>query len=153
MADMTPAIALQLEEVGIYAPSHLNELDRRLVAALDRTAISGRGAQLVAMQWVFGWDMGRAGKEFADAKAAYEVLTAMHEVKFRDAGERSGEMCGKRAAALPDVNAANLRYRLAEQLERLARKRLDTIKNQIEVWRSMNANEREADRVHAHVGT
>ena len=153
MAELTPAIKAQLEEVGIYAPSHLVELDRRLVAALARTEAGSRGVQLVAMQWVFGWDMGRAGDEFAKAKTAYEVLTAMHEVKFRDAGERSGEMCGKRAAALPEVYAANLRYRLAEQLERLARKRLDTIKNQIEVWRSQNANEREADRVHARVGT
>lgn len=135
----------ELAAVGIFDPDPGDELHRRLVDALKRTRGHSRGAQLVALQWVFTWDLRRYGREFAEAKTRYEVLVAMHMVTFRDAGEKSGAMCETRAAALPEVAEANLRYRLAEQLERLARKRLDTISNEIEVWRSENANVRAAD--------
>lgn len=141
-----------LEEVGIYAPDPSDELHRRLVSALVRTSGMSKGSRLVALQWVFGWDMGRQGREFAQAKAAYETELAKAVIRFRDQGEKSGAMCEKRAEADPSVHAANLRYRLAEQLERLARKRLDTVSNQIKVWQSENANEREADRTHAREG-
>lgn len=153
MAEPLPAYVLDaLAEVGIYSPDPSNELHRHLVDAIQRTAGEMEGVRLVAMQWVFGWDMGRQGREFAEAKAAYEVEQAKAVIRFRDGGEKSGAMCEKRAEADPAVAAANLRFRLAEQLERLARKRLDTISNQIKVWQSRNANEREADRFHAREG-
>lgn len=135
----------ELAAVGIFEPDPRDELHVRLVDAIKRTRGHSRGAQLVALQWVFTWDLRRYGREFAEAKTRYEVLHAMREVEFREAGEKSGAMCSTRADALPDVAEANLRYRLAEQLERLARKRLDTISNDIEVWRSENANVRAAD--------
>lgn len=152
-AELPPNIKAQLDEVGIFQPDPTDELHQRLVAALSRTGTGTRGNQLVAMQWVFNWDLGRQGDRFAHAKADYEALVARHVVKFRDAGEKSGAMCEKRAEAEDDVKAAHLEYRLAEQLERLARKRLDTIKNQIEVWRSENADRRVADGFHARTGT
>lgn len=152
MAALDPDIVAALDEVGIYNPDPKDELHQRLVAALFRTRGMSQGVQLVAMQWVFNWDLGRQGDRFANAKATFEALVAAHEVRFRDAGEKSGEMCHKRAMALPDVQAAHLEYRLSEQLERLARKRLDTIKNQISVWQSENANQREADKFHAREG-
>jgi hypothetical protein len=139
----------ELAAVGIFDPDPAQELHVRLVAAIERTRGHSRGAQLVAMQWVFTWDLRRYGREFAEAKTAYEVLHARRQVEFRDAGEKSGAMCATRADAMPDVAEAHLRYRLAEQLERLARKRLDTISNEIEVWRSENANVRAADALTA----
>lgn len=149
---LPPDVVADLAEVGIYSPDPSDELHRRLVETLLRTRGMSRGSRLVAMQWVFGWDMGRQGREFAQAKSAYEVEQAKAVIRFRDQGEKSGAMCEKRAEADPVVAAANLRYRLAEQLERLARKRLDTIKNQIEVWRSENANTRTADQFQAREG-
>lgn len=152
MTELDPDIVAALDEVGIYNPDPADDLHKKLVAALYRTRGMSQGVQLVALQWVFNWDMGRQGSRFAEAKATYEALVAAHEVRFRDGGEKSGAMCNKRAMALPDVHAAHLEYRLAEQLERLARKRLDTIKNQISVWQSENANQREADKFHAREG-
>lgn len=153
MADLEPDIVAALAEVGIFDPNPADELHQKLVAALRRTRGDGEGVRLVALQWVFNWDLGRYGVEFAESKADYEALVAKHVVRFRDGGEKSGAMCEKRAEAEPDVKAAHLRYRLAEQLERLARKRLETIKNQIEVWRSRNADRRVADRFHTEQGT
>ena len=142
---LAPDVVAELEAVGIYNADPEDELHKRLVAALYRTRGASRGNRLVAMQWVYNWDLGRYGTEFATARADYESMKAIHIVVFRDAGEKSGAMCDTRAEALPEVKAAHLRYRVAEQLERLARKRLDTITNQIEVWRSEEATQRKAD--------
>lgn len=153
MSALPEEFAAELAAVGIYTPDPSNELHRRLVEAMQRTRGSSRGNQLVAMQWVFNWDLEQQGAEFASSKTEYESLVAKHVVRFRDAGEKSGEMCVRRAEAEPDVHAAALRYRLAEQLERLARKRLETVRNQIEVWRSENADRRTADSFHARTAT
>jgi len=153
VSGLAEEFAAELAAVGIYQPDPTNELHRRLVEAIARTRGSSRGNQLVAMQWVFNWDLERQGAEFAEAKTEYEALVAKAVVRFRDAGERSGEMCVRRAEAEDDVRAAALRFRLAEQLERLARKRLETVRNQIEVWRSENADRRVADSFHARSGT
>jgi len=144
--------AAELAAVGIYTPDPSNELHRRLVEAMQRTRGSSRGNQLVAMQWVFNWDLERQGAEFAEAKTEYESLVAKLVVRFRDAGEKSGEMCVRRAEADDEVRAVALRFRLAEQLERLARKRLETVRNQIEVWRTSSADQRAADAYHARTG-
>jgi hypothetical protein len=149
---LDPRIAGELAEVGIFSPDPENELHRRLVAALARTLGQPDGVKLTAMRWVYAWALEQEGDEFATARADYEVLIAKHIVRFRDDGEKSGEMATKRAEALDDVKAANLRYRLAEQRERLARKRLDTCADQIKVWQSLNANNRAADRFHAQTG-
>lgn len=152
MSGLSEEFAAELAAVGIYQPDQTNELHRRLVEAIARTRGSSRGNQLVAMQWVFNWDLERQGAEFAEAKTEYESLVAKAVVRFRDAGERSGEMCVRRAEAEDDVRAAALRFRLAEQLERLARKRLETVRNQIEVWRTSSADQRAADAYHARTG-
>lgn len=150
MAEELPAdIVVELERIGIFKPDPSDEFHQKLVAALFRTRGGSDGARLVALQWVLNWDLGRAGREYADARAEYETEMAKLIVKFRDGGEKSGAMCEKRAEATDEIRALNLRYRLAEQLERLARKRLDTIKNQIEVWRSENADRRTADQFQA----
>ena len=105
------------------------------------------------MRWVFAWALEQEGTALAETRAAYDSLKARHVIRFRDAGERSGEMCEKRADAMDDVKDAHLSFRVAEQRERLARKRLDAISDQIKVWQSLNANERAADFHHARSGT
>lgn len=149
---LDPRIAAELAEVGIFSPDPDNELHRRLVSALARTLGQSDGVKLTAMRWVYAWSLEQEGDELATARAEYESLLAQHVIRFRDAGEKSGEMCTKRAEALDDVKAANLRYRLAEQRERLARKRLDAAADQIKVWQSTNADRRAADQFHARTG-
>lgn len=149
---LDPEIIDALAEVGIFSPDPADELHRRLVSALNRTLGQPEGVRLTAMRWVYAWDLERQGDEFATARAEYESLIAQHVIRFRDAGEKSGEMCTKRAEALDDVKAANLRYRLAEQRERLARKRLDAAADQMKVWQSTNADRRAADQYHARTG-
>jgi hypothetical protein len=149
---LDPRIAQQLAEIGIDSPSQTDPLHVRLVDALWRTMALSEGERLTAIQWVFNWDLGRQGVEFAESKTAYETELAKAVVRFRDDGEKSGEMCIKRAEATDEIRAAALRFRLAEQLERLARKRLETVRNQIEVWRSQNATRRAADSFHGSRG-
>lgn len=146
---LEPAVVDALAEVGIYSPDPGDELHVRLVGALRRTYLQPDGVKLTALRWVYAWDLERQGDELAAARAEYESLIAQHVIRFRDGGEKSGEMCVKRAEALEDVKAANLRYRLAEQRERLARKRLDAAADQIKVWTSLNADRRAADVAHA----
>ena len=150
---LEPAIVDALAEVGIYSPDPSDELHKRLVSALRRTVGHADGARLVALRWVYAWDLERQGDELAEARAEYDSLVAREVIRFRDAGEKSGEMCLKRAEALDGVKEAHLRYRLAEQRERLARKRLDAAADQIKVWQSVNADRRAADQFHARTGT
>lgn len=152
-AELEPDVVADLREIGIDNPNPSDELHVRLVEAMRRTRGASPGNRLVALQWVLNWDLGRQGREFAEAKSDYEFLMARKVIEFRDAGERSGAMCEKRAEAVDEVRVAHLRYRMAEQLERLARKRLDTVRNQIEVWRSENATQRVADALHVRSGT
>lgn len=141
-----------LADVGIYTPDPKNGLHVRLVDALERTLGQPEGVKLTAMRWVYAWSLEQEGDELGNARAEYESLLAQHVIRFRDGGEKSGEMCTKRAEALDDVKTANLRYRLAEQRERLARKRLDAAADQIKVWQSTNADRRAADQFHARTG-
>lgn len=149
MGNLDPSLSKELERIGVFSPEPENQLHRRLVDALVRTRGDSRGEQLTALQWVLNWDLQEQGIEFSRAKTDYERIRAKLIVKFRDAGEKSGEMAGMRADATDEVYLAHLRYRLAEQTERLARKRLDTISNEIDVWRSLNADRRKADAFHA----
>jgi len=149
---LDPDVVDALASVGIYQPDPADPVHVRLVEALERTIGQPDGVRLTAMRWVYAWALEREGDELAEARASYEALLASHIVRFRDDGEKSGEMCTKRAEARDDVKAANLRYRLAEQRERLARKRLDACADQIKVWSSLNANERAANLVHARTG-
>jgi hypothetical protein len=148
-APLEPDVVAALAEVGIYSPDPTDELHRRLVDALRRTRGEPDGIRFTAMRWVYSWALEQAGDEFATAKSEYEAKVAKAVIRFRDAGERSGEMCTKRAEATDEVQQANLRYRVAEQRERLARKRLDTMADQIKVWQSVNADRRAADQFHA----
>ena len=149
---LNPAVVEALAEVGIFQPDPNNALHVRLVDALERTLGQPDGVRLTAMRWVYAWALEQEGDELAEARSAYEALVARETIRFRDGGEKSGEMATKRAEALDQVKEANLRYRLAEQRERLARKRLDTCADQIKVWQSLNANNRAADRLHAQTG-
>ena len=144
-AELEPYIRSELALIGVPDPDPADELHVRLVETFRRMRGSSRGSLLIALEWVFNWDLERKSAEFARAKSDYESLLARHIVRFRDGGEKSGEMCTNRAEALDDVAVAHLRYRLAEGVERLARRRLDTIAHQTEVWRTEQANERAAD--------
>lgn len=138
---------LGIDDLDPHNPFHL-----RLVDACHRTKGMLLGARLVALEWVFNWDLERYGTEWATAKTEYEVARAKAIVRFRDEGEKSGAMCEVKADALDEIRDLHLRYRVAEQMMRLANKRVGTIKNQMEVWRSQNANQRAADQFHARTG-
>lgn len=152
MSELDPRIVAALADVGVFTPDPENELHQRLVSALTRTLGQPQGVVLTALRWVYSWALEREGDELANARADYESLVARHVIRFRDAGEKSGEMATKRAEAQDEVRAANLRFRLAEQRERLARKRLDACADQIKVWQTLSADQRAADQFHARSG-
>lgn len=139
---------LQIDDLSPTDPFHL-----RLVDACHRTAGQSVGARLVALEWVFSWDLRRYIDDYGLWKTTYDNERAKSIIRHRDAGEKSGAMAEFRADAEDEIRELHLKYRLAEQMMRLANKRVATINHQFEAWRSENANVRAADLHHARTGT
>lgn len=136
--------------IGLDEPDQENALHVRLVNAVLRLGPGAAlGSQLSAMRFEFAWALRTAGEVFATSKAAYE-----HKLASRKAALMLGEgYSGVKATAIAEgddeIYSLLLRFRVAEQEERAMRKFLDAIDNAAEVWRTLRADERAADRQHS----
>ena len=113
--------------------------------------------KIIAMMHTYNNDLEIQGAEFARWKAEHDRLHAIHTVNKRYgrdglAPEKSGEMCTTYADSQDDVAAADLRYRLAEQMVAADKSKLSILHAELEKWRTEQANERAADSFTARTG-
>ncbi len=139
-----------LRAIGLTDPSIEDELHVALVnAVMDLGPGAPLGRQLTAMRFQFAWHLRDAGEAFADRKSAFEHRIAKRMSQLMLADGHSAVKARAIAEGEDEAYTLLLQYRLAEQRERALRKFLDAIENASEVWRTMRADERAADRAHA----
>lgn len=132
--------------VGLIEPDQHDPLHVRLVNTVFRTRHAAPGAQIVALRYDFNWELNEAGRVFAAAKTDYEHHIAREKAKLLLADPK---LSVAKAEVLVDADDTAARllvaYRLAEQRERSMRKFLESLENQVDVWRTLRADERAAD--------
>lgn len=110
------------------------------------------GQRVVALRWVFGWELRQAGALYGKAKADYENAVSGRIVEEQaKAGMESRKQSLGLAEAIAQTEAYQLKleYLLAEQRERAMRKFLDTLDAALENHRTDRADARAGDRAHA----
>lgn len=139
-----------LAAIGLTAPNADDELHVRLVNSVIRLGPGvPLGRQLSAMRFEFAWELKDAGHVFATAKANYEHRLASRKSRLMLAEAYSGVKAQAVAEGEDEAYELLLAFRVAEQRERAMRKFLDAVDNASEVWRTLRADERAADRSHA----
>lgn len=131
-----------------------------LAAEVGRITASSLSYQnkIIALMHAYNTDLEIQGATFAEAKAEHDRLKAIHTINKRYgrdglAPEKSGEMCTTYAESQDDVAAADLRYRLAEQMVAADKSKLSILHAELEKWRTEQANDRAADSFTARTGT
>lgn len=145
-----PAFLDVLRRIGIDQPDMSNPLHVKLIDALRPLGPAATlGQRVVAMRWVFNWELNAAGQEFATAKTDYEHHMA--KVKVRHLAEPKMSVAKAEAIAEADDESYRLKltYLLAEQRERSMRKFLDTLDAALDNHRTDRADQRAADTAHA----
>lgn len=136
--------------IGLAEPDVENPLHVRLVNAVLRLGPGAPlGRQLTAMRFEFAWELSKAGEAFAKAKTDYEHKLASKKARLMLGEGFSGVKAQAIAEGDDEVYELVLAYRVAEQRERAMRKFLDAIEAAGEVWRTLRADERAADRQHS----
>jgi len=152
-----PVILAALVEIGITNPDYEDPLHRDLVAALVRTKGAVWGDRLVAVKFVINWAQFSAGKEAAEAQAAW-----LHQVDVRTVplvAPADGSKGLTRAFAEQTVRAQDDMYELqltalvAEKREQSLRKLLDTLQSALDSHRTNRADWRAGDTEHSRSGT
>ncbi|MDQ7877336.1 hypothetical protein Q9R08_05030 [Microbacterium sp. QXD-8] len=115
------------------------------------------------------------GEAAHEARAKHQQLRNAEIVKARDAGEKNAEVAAMRADLVREVReagreatAAELRakeveaddqvidarrrWKILDAQAGIARSKMWSIKEEIKVWSSLNANRRAADQLHARQG-
>jgi hypothetical protein len=136
--------------LGLGAPDLDNPLHRKLY---DTVIQAGTGATLgqrvVALRYVFNWELLDAGRTFAKAKADYERAFAKAKVLALAEPKMSVAKAEAIAEANDEIYELKLAYLLAEQRERAMRKFLDTLDAALENHRTDRADLRAGDRASA----
>jgi hypothetical protein len=154
MTDWNPSPG-QLEALrdmtGITNPNPDDPLHAAVINALAQAGPgSSYGQRVVALRWVFGWELRDAGVKYATAKADYERLVAKKKIVWLSEPGMSVAKAGVLAEGDDDVYASKLAYLTAENRERAARKFLDTLSAALDNHRTDRADLRAADQAHAH---
>lgn len=148
--DLPPMFRDVLARIGIDRPDESNPLHMKLIDALRPLGPAATlGQRVVAMRWVFNWELNTAGQEYATAKTDYEHHMA--RVKVRQLAEPKMSVAKAEAIAEADEESYRLKltYLLAEQRERSMRKFLDTLDAALDNHRTDRADRRAADTAHA----
>lgn len=106
-------------------------------------------SKIIKKMYVVHHDLEHQGKVYADAKSEFGRLYARVVVQMRTEGEKSAEVAGRVADMDPDVHAAHLAYRLAEQMVSADKEQLKILHAELEAWRTRKADERAADQFQA----
>lgn len=137
------------DTVGLDAPDPDDELHAKLLNTLiDLGSGASFGQRIVAVRYVFNWELRAAGAEFARAKTKYEGhLTRVKVVELA-----KDKMSVAKAEILAEGSEGayelKLQYLLAEQRERALRKFLDTLDSALDNHRTDRADQRAGDVAH-----
>lgn len=145
--------AVLRDVVGLGSPDLSDPLHAQLFEAVVSAGVNASlGQRIVALRFVFNWELREAGRQFAEAKAAYEHAVSRRVVeeqaKAAQAGVRQSLGLAE-AIAETDAYEQKLQYLLAEQRERAMRKFLETLDAALENHRTDRADMRAGDRAHA----
>lgn len=114
--------------------------------------------RIIAMMHAYHADLVQQARIFAEAKSEHDrrkAVATMNKRYGREGleAEKSGEMCATYAESLDDVYAADVAYRLAEQMVSADKAKLQILHAELEKWRTEQANDRAADAFTARTGT
>jgi hypothetical protein len=139
-------VARVLRDVlGLGAPDLTVPLHRKL---FDTVATLGQ--RIIALRYVFNWELVDAGQRFATARASYELAVAKAKVRlFADDPKLAIGKAEVMVDADDQAHLLKLEYLVAEQRERGMRKFLDTLDAALENHRTDRADQRGRDRAHA----
>lgn len=149
-----PGVATILRDIiGLDQVDEENPLHVQLADAITNAGPGASfGARVVALRYVFNWQLLDAGQLFAKAKADYEHQVArrvMEETAKAAADDRRVALGLAEKIAEHDAYELKLQYLLAEQRERSMRKFLDTLESALDNHRTDRADQRAADRASA----
>ncbi|ALX66827.1 hypothetical protein [Microbacterium sp. XT11] len=148
-----PGVAAILRDIiGLDQVDEENPLHRQLADAITNAGPGASfGARVVALRYVFNWQLLDAGQAFAKAKAAYERYIDVETVRLRATGEKppSRAEAEQIARASDRAYELHLAYLVAEQRERAMRNFLQTLESALDNHRTDRADQRAADRASA----
>lgn len=149
-----PGVAAILRDIiGLDQVDEENPLHQQLADAITNAGPGASfGARVVALRYVFNWQLNDAGAVYARAKADYEHKVArrvMEETAMAAAEDRKIALGLAEKIAEHDAYEEKLTYLLAEQRERSCRNFLQTLNAALELHRTDRADQRMADRAHA----
>lgn len=149
-----PGVASVLRDmIGLTSVDEQNPLHQQLVDAIVNAGPGASfGARVVALRYVFNWELNQAGAQYARAKADYEHAVArrvMEETATAASEDRKIALGLAEKIAEHDAYELKLQYLLAEQRERSMRKFLDTLDAALDNHRTDRADQRAGDRASA----
>jgi hypothetical protein len=145
---------LLIDTIGLRDPDPSDRLHGTLIDTLiDLGPGATLGQRVVALRYVFNWELVEAGKEFATAKTKYENLLTRQKVIELAKEKMSVAKAEIFAEGSDGAFELKLKYLLAEQRERAMRKFLDTLDAALENHRTDRADQRSADTYHGRTGT
>jgi hypothetical protein len=136
---------LRMEEPDLSVPLHRKLYET--IVELGRGATLGQ--RVVALRYVFNWELIGAGQEYADAKIAYERTMNRAQTRWLAEPKMSVAKAEILAEGEDGVFELKLKYLLAEKREQSMRKFLDTLDAALENHRTDRADLRAGDRAHA----
>lgn len=154
VSEIHPGVAAVLRDIiGLTDVDGENPLHQQLADAITNAGPGASfGARVVALRYVFNWQLNDAGSVYARAKADYEHAVArkvVEETATAAAEERKITLGLAEKIAESDAYELKLTYLLAEQRERSMRKFLDTLESALDNHRTDRADQRAADRASA----
>lgn len=146
-------LAEVLLDIGMAEPDMTVPLHVKLIDAMRRLGPHAtHGARVVAMRYIFNWELDAAGSLFAEAKTKYETFIDRETLRLRatdDSGKLSRVEAEQMARASDRAYDLKLTYLTAEQRERSMRNFLVTLEKDLDNHRTDRADWRAADRAHA----
>lgn len=149
-----PGVAAILRDIiGLDQVDEENPLHQQLADAITNAGPGASfGARVVALRYVFNWQLNDAGAVYARAKADYEHKVArrvMEETATAAAEDRKIALGLAEKIAEHDAYEEKLTYLLAEQRERSMRNFLGTLGAALDLHRTDRSDQRAADRASA----
>lgn len=146
-----PGVAAILRDIiGLDGIDEANPLHQQLADAITNAGPGASfGARVVALRYVFNWQLNEAGKTFGTAKADYEHYIAKAKTRLLAEPKMSVAKAEAMAEADDEAYRLKLEYLLAEQRERSMRKFLDTLESALDNHRTDRADQRAADKASA----
>lgn len=154
VSEIYPGVAAILRDIiGLTDVDVENPLHVQLADAITNAGPNAPfGVRVVALRYVFNWQLNDAGAEYARAKADYEHAVARKVVEETATAAAEGRKIALGLAekiAEVDAYDSKLTYLLAEQRERSMRNFLGTLGAALDLHRTDRSDQRAADKASA----